>query len=208
MMSRRMFSVLLLAAHAMACTGVTYAQALPLSGDAPTVKVGDTWRWVRSDKRTGIKEIETLRVIKSVSADRIEASENDGVAIFMGDMNAIETPDWARVPPTRFVEFPLAVGKKWSLKFVQNGKTGNRLSARYQYDAEVVGQEKVKVAAGEFDVFKIVYKGFWNNDTTRRSGRATITSWYAPAARGAARVEYEDGYNDNVTELVELRLEP
>ena len=207
-MARPIISMVLVAAHGVASTGIAHAQAVPLAGDAPAVKVGDTWRWVRSDKRTGVREVETLRVIKTVGADRIEAAENDGTAVFMGDMNTIETPDWVRTPPTRFVEFPLVVGKKWSLKFVQNNKAGNRSNVRVQYEAEVVGQEKVKVAAGEFDTFKIVYKGFWNNDTTRGNGRATITTWYAPGARGVARGEYEDGYNNNVTELIELRLQP
>lgn len=207
-MSRSIVVMAFLVAQALACVPASLAQNQPLSGEAPVVKVGDTWRWVRSDRRTGAKEAETLRVIKSVAPDRIEAAENDGVAVFMSDMNTVETPDWARTPPTRFSEYPLALGKKWSLKFVQNSKTGNRFSTRFQYDAEVVGQEKVKVPAGEFDAFKIVYKGYWNNDTTNRNGAAKLTVWYAPAARSAAKIEYEDGYNYNVTELVELRLQP
>lgn len=207
-MSRPIVVMAFLAVQALACVPSSLAQNPPLNGDAPAVKVGDTWRWVRSDRRTGAKEAETLRVIKSVAPDRIEAAENDGVAVFMSDMNALETPDWVRTPPTRFADYPLAVGKKWNLKFVQNSKTGDRFSSRIQYDAEVVGQEKVKVPAGEFDAFKIVYKGYWNNDTTKRNGAAKVTVWYAPAARSAAKIEYEDGYNYNVTELVELRLQP
>jgi hypothetical protein len=172
------------------------------------VKVGDTWRWVRSDRRTGAKEHENLRTIKSVSADRVESTETDGDAVYTGDMRTIETAAWVRTPPPPFANWPLAVGKKWDFKFVQNNKLGNRASSRWEYNTEVVAQEKVKVPAGEFEAFKIVSKGFWNNDTSGRSGRAVVTSWYAPAARATVKVEFEDGFSFNVTELVEFKLQP
>lgn len=184
------------------------AQADPLPGTAPVVKVGDSWRWARSDRRTGIKEYENTRTIKSVAADRIEATESDGDAVYTADMSAIETGSWARTPPAQFAAWPLAVGKKWDFKYLQSNKTGNRWKTRWEYSAEVVAQEKVKVPAGEFDAFKLVHRGYWTNETTGRNGRAAITSWYAPAARASVKIEYEDGYNYNVTELVELKLQP
>lgn len=206
-MDRWTVSMALLCAQALATVSAVQAQT-PLAGDPPAVKVGDTWRWVRSDRRTGLKEHENVRTIKSVAADRIEAVETDGSALYTGDMSAVETAWWVRTPPARFALYPLAVGKKWEFDYVQNNKTGNRAKVRWQYSAEVAAQEKVKVPAGEFDTFKLVYKGSWNNDTSGRSGRAALTTWYAPAARGTVKIEYEDGTNYNVTELVELKLQP
>ena len=124
-----------------------------------------------------------------------------------GQLNAIEGPYWVRDTAPRFLDFPLAVGKKWSFQFVQNGKSTSYTS-RWEYTAEVVGVEKVKVAAGEFDAFKVVYKGFFNSLTSKASGAATITNWYACAARISVKTEYREGRADNVTELMEVKLQP
>lgn len=204
-MQRWMMGLGLVAAQAAWVAAPAWAQALP--GEAPQAKVGDSWYWVRSDRRTGHKDFETRRVITKVSPDRVEATEDGGAVVMSGDMTVIETPNFVRVETARFLDFPLAVGKKWSFKFVQKGKTAN-YSTRWQYDAEVTGIEKVKTPAGEFDAFKLVYKGFWNNDTNRRSGHATVSTWYAPAARTSVRTEFDDGYSSNATELVEIKLAP
>jgi hypothetical protein len=202
----RWIAPMVLAAVGLGLAGQAQAQALP--GAAPEVKVGDSWRWVRNDRRTGIKEAENSRTIKAVAADRIDADESDGPAVYTKDMHAIETAFWARTPPAQFYAWPLAVGKKWDFKYAQANKTGNLAKSRWEYSAEVVAQEKVKVAAGEFDTFKITYKGFWTSATSAASGRAVQTVWYAPAARAAVKVEFEAGTTYNVTELVELKLQP
>jgi hypothetical protein len=206
-MSRRLLLATVIAVACLVELPPASAQGSALSGEAPQVKVGDSWRWVRSDRRTGVKEAETTRTITSVTAQRIEASEDAGPAVFTADMSALETAAWVRSEPARFADFPLAVGKKWSFKFTQTGKT-SRYATRSQYDAEVVGTEKVKTPAGEFDTFKVVSKGFWNSETSSRSGRAAVTIWYAPAVRTSVRTEFEDGTNYNVTELVEVKLAP
>lgn len=201
--------LLFVAIATQACLGLpaAMAQSAPLSGDAPSAKVGDSWRWTRSDRRTGIQNLETKRTLTAVSAERIEGTENEGPVVMTGDMSVLETADWVRPSAPRFYDYPLAVGKKWSFKFVQNGKT-SRYSVRWQYDAEVVAQETIKVPAGEFTAFKVAYKGFWNNDTSNRSGRGTLTNWYAPAARATVRTEFDNGSDNNLTELVEYKLQP
>jgi hypothetical protein len=183
------------------------AAAQAPSGDLPTMKVGDSWKWVRSDRRTGIKEAEVLRTVTAVTAERIEGTENEGRFVLTRELHQIESAEWVRKGDPRFVDWPMAVGKKWSFNYVQEGKAP-RYSARWTYDAEVVGQEKVKVPAGEFDTFKIVYKGSWNNDTGRTNGSASVTSWYAPAARASVKTEVQAGNTYNQTELVELKLQP
>jgi hypothetical protein len=207
-MRRTTLTMLLLASHALVAAPTAKAQTTALPGDAPSVKVGDTWRWVRSDRRTGLKEAENTRTIKAVAADRIDADESDGPAVYTKDMHAVETALWSRTPPPPFYAWPLAVGKKWDFKYAQANKTGNLAKSRWEYSAEVVGQERVKVAAGEFDTFKITYKGYWNSATSSASGRAVQTIWYAPAARAGVKCEFEAGTAYNVTELVELKLQP
>lgn len=177
-----------------------------ISGDKPTLKVGDTWRSLRIDRRTGAQEAETLRTVTSVAADRIEGTENQGKFVLRGDYAAMETPDWVRTGDPRFIDFPLAPGKKWSFKYEQKGTTA-AYATRWQYDAEVVAVETIKVPAGEFTAFKVTYKGYWNSGGGG-SGSATVTNWYAPAARTTVRGEFESGRNSVVTELVELKLQP
>lgn len=183
------------------------AAAQAPSGEMPTIKVGDSWKWVRSDRRTGIKEAETVRTVTAVTAERIEGTENEGYFVLTRELHQLESPEWARKGDPRFVDWPLAVGKKWSFKYVQEGKAP-RYSVRWTYDAEVVGQEKVKVPAGEFDAFKIVYKGSWNNDTSRANGASSVTGWYSPAARASVKTEIQAGNTYSLTELVELKLQP
>lgn len=178
-----------------------------LSGEPPTLKVGDTWRWVRSDRRTGMKEADTRRIITKVSPERIEGTENDAPMFMSGDLNLMETPEYVRTGSPRFYDYPLSVGKKWSFKYEQASKTGPQRT-RWQYDAEVVAQERVKVPAGEFDAFKVVAKGFWNSETSSASGPGRLSLWYAPAARGSVKLEFEGGNTYNVTELVEMKLAP
>jgi hypothetical protein len=183
------------------------AAAQAPSGAMPTMKVGDSWKWLRVDRRTGLTEAETVRTVTSVTAERIEGTENDGKYVMSPDLQVLETPEWVRTGSPRFTDWPLAVGKKWSFNYVQEGKV-QRYSVRWTYDAEVVAQEKVKVPAGEFDAFKIVYKGFWNNDTNRRNGSSISTGWYAPAARASVRTEVQSGNTLSQTDLVELKLQP
>lgn len=183
------------------------AQGAPQPADAPQARVGDSWRWVRSDRRTGLKEWEGSRTVTAVSADRIEAAENDGPAVLTGQLHVVETANWKREPAARFIDYPLAVGKKWKFQYLQSSKTSRAVS-RWEYEAEVVGLEKVKVPAGEFDAFKVVAKGYFTNQHNTNSGYAQVTTWYAPAARTSVRTEFVEGRTDNVTELVELKLQP
>lgn len=177
-----------------------------LNGDKPALKVGDTWRWVRSDRRTGAQEAETLRTITSVAADRVEGTENQGKVVMTGDLMGMESPDWVRTGAPRFADYPLAVGKKWSFKFQQKN-TNSPYTTNFQYDAEVVGIEKVKSPAGEFDAFKINYRGYWDS-SGGGNGSLSITSWYAPAPRATVRTEVTSGRNATLTELHEFKLQP
>jgi hypothetical protein len=204
----RALSICLVALPALTFLHGASAQGPALKGDMPAFKVGDTWRWVRSDKRTGVQEAETVRTLTAVAADRIEGTENSGNIVLDGEGSAMESPEWTRTGASpRFFAFPLAVGKKWSFDYVQKGKT-TPYTTRWQYDAEVMAVEKVKVPAGEFDAFKVVYKGYWNNQTGSGGGSATVTNWYAPAARATVRTEFDSGRNSNRTELMELKLQP
>ncbi len=102
------------------------------------------------------------------------------------------------------LQFPLAVGKRFRVKFNwDNGRGFDEL------DAEVQAFEKIKVDGGEFDAYRIKYSGFWNQrEGVNYSGRVERTNWYAPAVKGLVKFTYinhqRNGlvWNDTVTELV------
>src|SRR5665647_352314 len=138
------------------------AQTNALRADAPSVKVGDRWKYEIRDRRTGLKESETLRTVVSVNSSRIEGTENDGNFVATLDMNLLETSTYATTSEAKYLNFPLEIGKKWSFNQDLTYKVSRGKSQR-QLEAEVVAVEKTKVQAGEFDTYRIEYKGFWNN---------------------------------------------
>lgn len=187
--------------------GAAQAQAGAPRAEAPSVKVGDRWKVVQTDRRTGLKENEFDRTVTAVTASLIEGTENGGKFVWTTDLNTLESSLVTLSGDPKQLSFPLEIGKKWDYKFTFANKL-NAGKGRQQVEAQVVAYEKVKVPAGEFDAFKIEYKGFWNNDTNRSSGRVKTTSWYAPAARSPVKVENDDGFNNWTRELVEIQLQP
>lgn len=175
--------------------------------EAPAVKVGDRWKTEQKDRRTGNKEAEVVRTVTAVTPGLIEGTENSGTFKMTSELNPIESVIFVTTGDPRFLSFPLEVGKKWSLKYQFANKT-NQGKGRVEGDVEVAAYEKVSVAAGTFDAYRIEAKTFWNNDSNRANGRSKSVYWYAPAARTVVRTEYEDGYNNWVRELLEVQLQP
>lgn len=196
-----------LGALAIFAAGVANTQPVSPRAEAPNIKVGDRWKTEQKDRRTGVKELETARSITAVVASQLEGLENDGKLLMTSELALIESPTVVITGDAKVLNFPLEVGKKWDYQYsLRNKVTG--VSSRLQLESSVIGYEKVKVPAGEFDAFRIQAKGFWNNDSTGRNGRLQTTHWYAPAARSIVKTEYEDGFNNWIRELTELQLQP
>jgi len=186
-----------------------FAADLPRA-EAPVMKVGDTWRTESISTKTGLKEEDITRTITGVSPSQIEVSVNNRPMTMTPDTNlSFKVPN---APPSerKYLSFPMEVGKKWSFKhsFVSGSATVN-----WELDAEVVSYEKVRVAAGEFDAFRIEYKGAFLNEgipgvaRTRVSRTMRVTNWYAPAVRGMVKGQFDDGYNPRDYQLMEFQLQ-
>jgi hypothetical protein len=85
------------------------------------------------------------------------------------------------------------------------------VKGRTECAVTVVGDEKVRVAAGEFDAFKIESKANFSGTSPDGpvSAVGTATYWYAPAARAVVKSEYRDqDVKQVITELLDFKLQP
>ena len=175
--------------------------------DRPSVKVGDQWRFETRLGPAGVKSSDIVRVITSVTPSRVEGTENGQPLVMTPDLNNIESPR-RKDSDLRLLSFPLAVGKQW--KFTDDYEIMfENVPSRGNFSAKVVGYGKVRVPAGEFDAFKLEAKGKWV--TGGATGEASLTYWYAPAARAVVKIEerwYKNVSTHSTRELVEFKLQP
>lgn len=196
--------------------------------DAPVAPVvGDKWTYQhlnKGDKREPYQYSHQVKAVDGTSAWihgeskepnaprpryvwRQDVPRSENVELFEPDDAA---PNGAgkrvadRTKIDGWLQFPLAVGKKYTVKRTWDSGRGFD-----EYTAEVQAFEKVKVEAGEFDAYRIRYAGFWNQrDGGNYSGRSEILMWFAPAAKAAVKWNYNNrtsngaSWNDTVTELV------
>ena len=196
----RVFSVavLALAAHA--------TPVLAQKTDRPDVKVGDQWRFeVHLGTGSGAMKVQDVsRVVTSVTDSGIERTDNGVKVLLTPELNEIESTSYKH-SDSRLLNFPLEVGKQWHC-------TDNILSkfigkeVRTDWSLAVVGYEKVRVPAGEFDAFKLEAKGSWISGS--KTGEESRRYWYAPATRAVVKSEIQDTSGLTTTELAEFHLQP
>lgn len=176
--------------------------ALAQKADRPAVKVGD--RWTYEVLMGSAKLPNRARVISSVTPTNIEGKENGERFVLTRDLNDIETPG-KKHSNLKLLSFPLEVGKKWS--FIDDFATP--AEGRMTCSVVVVGYEKVRVPAGEFDAFKLEAKGDWVVGQEHNfHGHTAWTYWYAPTVRAVVKSEYRHGSDPStIDEMTEFHLQ-
>jgi hypothetical protein len=184
------------------------APASAQKADAPSVRVGDQWQFVVYYTVPSTTPNRSW-VITSVAPARIEGTENGEPLVLTAELNVLESPR-DRLSNPKGLNFPLEVGKKWRYQsdwlFKPRGSKGTFIS-----DVAIVGYEKIRVPAGEFDAFKLVAKSAlrgisWINSTI--DAETTHTYWYAPAANAIVKSEVRNPYlGPSTVELVAFRLQ-
>lgn len=171
---------------------------------APTIAVGDTWTYRVHDGFTRLPRPDQHLQVKSVSGDRIEVAgdveRSDGSLIFDRQWNWLKRPatnlqTFEYSPAYQAFAFPLAPGKRWHARVMARDPVDGRRFPVW-IDGTVLGWERVKVPAGEFDALKIernVYIEYWEYAVR---GRSIIREfeWYAPAAKQSVRREARSRY--------------
>lgn len=93
-------------------------------------------------------------------------------------------------PQHQALEFPLFVGKKWTSKY-----SGFRADKGLKWDSrlecEATAYEPVRVAAGNFDAFRVECIDNWEFGYIF-SGRKLSTRWYAPSVGIVVKYASED----------------
>jgi hypothetical protein len=114
-------------------------------------------------------------------------------------------------PPYPAFAFPLAAGRTWSARLMAaDPATGRRFPMTV--DGTVLGWERLKVPAGEFDVLKVRRVVFFDYYEANVRGRSEIveTEWYAPAVGQSVRRESSARflsymYGENDSGLIRVR---
>ena len=166
---------------------------------APAIRIGDryTYETVDSDdsKQNNITHREIIafsgghylqRNINAKSGyTRLLHYDPSWNLVSTGRPSEVET---TFVPPLKYFDFPLFVGKTWEGRSVKTElKTGATFT--HSLHAVVTGKEKVSVPAGTFETYKIVLDIEMLEGSKRTLGKDI--SWYAPAARRTVRSETE-----------------
>lgn len=177
--------------------------------ERPDVKVGDQWQFVMY-YGTPSAEPNRAWVIDSITAAGIEGTENGEPLRLTFDLNVLESPRHKDSSP-KVLSFPLEVGKRWRYTsdwvFKPKRSTGTAV-----VEVAVVGHEKVRIPAGEFDAFKLVAKGTIRGVSginSQIAGETHATYWYAPAARAIVKsVSHNPYIGTSTVELVTFQLRP
>ena len=207
-MPRRNSAVALACAIAVLMLAVLADSALAQKADRPDVKVGDQWHFAVYHSVSSTKPNRAW-VITAVTPEGIEGTENGELLTLTPDLNVLQSPQHTYSNPLA-LSFPLEVGKRWRYAtdwlFKPKGSTGSSI-----VEVAVVGYERVKVPAGEFDAFKLLSKASLQGVSPINShygGEVTTTYWFAPAARAIVRsVSHNPYLGPTSIDLVEFQLQ-
>jgi hypothetical protein len=167
----------------------------------PAVNVGDTWTYRLHDGFTKIDQGTFQHVVRDVSNGRVtlEITRRNGtgaeVEIYDREWNWLKRPatnleTFEYTPAYRAFDFPLSPGKTWR---AYGTAFDRELDKRYRVriDGRVLGWERIRVPAGEFDALKVKRVVYIEKHIPMVRAQAEILEfdWYAPAVGQVVRRE-------------------
>lgn len=178
---------------------------MPATVAAPAIRAGDTWTYRVRDGYTGIERGNQRYHVVDASTERISVAVSGGGRLDETDIYNREW-NWLRRPATNLqlfdyspqyqaYSFPLSAGKTWHARVTATDPVDGRRFPVW-IDGAVLGWERVKVPAGEFDALKIkrvVFIDYWVL-TVRGRSEIVEYEWYAPAVKQAVRREASSQY--------------
>ena len=202
-----MHAILIAASTLTAAGAQPLATSQPVAGDTHIYRVTNGYNnETRGQVSYRVDKVDADRVVMAVTTETpgtsiatTEVYAPDGNWLRHPLTNRDQPVDYEFVPAFPAYRFPLEPGNEWSLRVdAVNPATGARRSVRV--DATVLGAERIRVPAGDFDTLKIrrtVYAG----DATNYLGLTETTiseiEWYAPSLRRYVRLISDSYYRDS-----------
>jgi hypothetical protein len=177
---------------------------MPEAVVAPQIHVGDAWTYRVRDGFTGIARPDQRHEVIEVVGTFVRVSGNversDGLQIYDTAWNWLRRPatnlqTFEYRPPYQAFAFPLVPGKRWRQTLTATDPADGR-SFPVWIDGTVLGWERIRVPAGEFDVVKVERRVYFEYFEYAVRGRSEIheVEWYAPAAKQSVRREMRSRY--------------
>ena len=180
------------------------AAAAPAAGDVYVYRLLNGYNnEPRGQVSYRVDKVDAGRVVMAVTPDtpgigaaRTEIYTTDGNWLRHTVVNHDRATEYEFASPYPAYQFPLDAGKSWSLRVdATQPASGRRASVRV--DGEVLGSERIRVPAGEFDTIKVrrmVYAG--DADGFLKETSIQEIDWYAPALGRAVRTASTSIYRD------------
>lgn len=135
--------------------------------------VGDKYTYDVLNRLKNQASVQVLGVTKVDEArDQVEYNNGEFTTDLMG--NATNTDRGQLSSPRQFYPANLQVGERWTSNFYQHRTSGN--TQYFSYQVKVVAREKLTVAAGTFDTFRILATG----TNVGQGHRIERTLWVTP----------------------------
>jgi hypothetical protein len=194
----------LLAASCATQLSLTPPAGMQAQVAAPELRPGSSWRYAVSDGFTRIPRYTVEYRVRAVDGNTVTvdvASERQtSTELYTREGNWLRRPatnmqEFSYEPAYRALDFPLSAGKRWEARAMATDAATGR-SFPVAIEARVLGWEKIRVPAGEFDTLKVrrlVYLDYFAQGDRGQSVIREI-DWYAPALGQVARRETTSQY--------------
>ncbi|MBM3356358.1 MAG: hypothetical protein FJY54_01330 [Betaproteobacteria bacterium] len=178
---------------------------MPAQVAAPDIRVGDESRYSLHDGYTKLPRGTLEYQVTAIKGDTVTVHvQHDGRAsteLYTRDWNWRERPmtnlqSLRYQPAYPALPFPLAAGKTWRA-YVNATDPATGEVNQVRIDGRVLGWDRVKVPAGEFDALKVerlVFAG--NHDYFRSQEYITEVDWYAPRLGWIVKHSSTSGFID------------
>ncbi len=172
---------------------------------APEIRVGDDWKYSLHDGYTQLPRGTLEYRVSAVQGDTVTVElrheGRESTERYTRDWNWRERPmtnlqNFRYQPAYAALPFPLEAGKSWQA-FVQATDPATGRVNKVRIDGTVLGWERVKVPAGEFDALKVrrlVYAG--NHDHFLSEEKIAEFDWYSPKLGRIVRHVSSSGHYD------------
>jgi hypothetical protein len=172
--------------------------------------VGDkaTYRWVLNNKAqdleeelTGVTDADYV-VAQRVGGKTYELVVSKDGLLSRKFMCLTNGQQCSSEPAANFIVFPLEKGKKWTVAFTVRGET---FTSQVTQERVVEKVEKIRVPAGEFEAFRVAFKGrFQGTDSQGKgfNGKEDGTDWIAQLPGGKlnwVKIVYRNSFGDRFT---------